>query len=337
MSGNLVWLIGAGVACQLRPWHAFLRFFASHAPSIMIHKLADETLSAILEPLLEVSDDDFSSTNPGKRNDSPFARIVEHPPADFLTVCKRWMRICTPMLYRTVVIRSQPQAAALAAALKPKANAPLGKYVRKIRIEGGFGTPVKKILMAAPNVTDICVSLDLLAEANVGPMCTVLATAIQPRRLVISLSFSFCERFNKQITRMVETIAQCIGSWTMLVCYPFVMAALCTEHSCMQETVAMSDVLFTSNESWKPIRRAISSSLHVKQLVFPSNLGINSLGPVCTLAKAAHVQRIVFKQRLSDMERHVLDNCQRLELEVKAKIAFGKEPEALQYAWYLRH
>jgi len=177
----------------------------------MAHQLADETLAAILEALLVVSDKDFACTD----RMSPFSMIEQPSSSNYLVVCKRWMRIGTPLLYHTVVMRSQAQATALAAVLKPKANAQFGQYIRKLRIEGGFGVAAKNVLLAARNITDLSVTLNLSAKDNVSPMCDILLTALMPQRLVIAAS---SPSTNKQITRLTECLTQCIKDWSTLVC-----------------------------------------------------------------------------------------------------------------------
>jgi len=179
----------------------------------MARELADETLAVILEQCLVVSDNDFACTN---SRASPFANIRE-PSSNYLVVCKRWMRICTPLLYHTIILRSQPQATALAAVLRPKAHPEFGNYIRKMRVEGGYGSATKQILLAAPKITDICVTLDLYAADNVEPMCSVMATAFQPQHLILASSYDSRERTNKQLNTMLTALHNCIGTWKSLV------------------------------------------------------------------------------------------------------------------------
>ncbi|KAJ7655444.1 hypothetical protein B0H17DRAFT_956439, partial [Mycena rosella] len=74
---------------------------------------------------------------------------------------KSWLRVATPLLYSVVIIRSKARAQALQATLQ---GAPeLGRFVKKLRVEGGFGKPMHSILRNTPNVTDIFVSLQLRA------------------------------------------------------------------------------------------------------------------------------------------------------------------------------
>ncbi|KZP07022.1 hypothetical protein FIBSPDRAFT_701176, partial [Athelia psychrophila] len=76
---------------------------------------------------------------------------------DFLLVCKRWLRISTPLLYSAVIIRSKAQVAALARTLSE--NNLFGLQIRKIRIEGGYNAPLKHVIDLAPNLTHFFLSL----------------------------------------------------------------------------------------------------------------------------------------------------------------------------------
>ena len=101
------------------PHHMLIRFFMGNPVSFpnatvnKIDKLADELLKEILAPQLLVSEELFADTG----TTSPFSK-AERSSSDVLLVCKRWMRVATPPLYHTVVIRSMAQAKALTRALK---------------------------------------------------------------------------------------------------------------------------------------------------------------------------------------------------------------------------
>ncbi|EJD33181.1 hypothetical protein AURDEDRAFT_177738 [Auricularia subglabra TFB-10046 SS5] len=99
----------------------------------MADRLPDETLAAILAESVVVPDASFAATMADK---SPFAEIA-HSSSTILLVCKRWMRVATPLVYETVILRSVAQSRALAEVLKEKPQ--LGCYVRKFRVEGGVG------------------------------------------------------------------------------------------------------------------------------------------------------------------------------------------------------
>ncbi|KZV97254.1 hypothetical protein EXIGLDRAFT_764548, partial [Exidia glandulosa HHB12029] len=130
-----------------------------------------------------------------------------------LAVCKRWARVGTPLLYETVVLRSTPQAQALAAALKD--NKPFGKMIKKLRVEGGYGAAVPKIFKLAPNITDLCLNLHLYADDKVIPMYKALFDAVKPRRLVLyHAEYSFND--NKGVRLALSTLCDCITNWESL-------------------------------------------------------------------------------------------------------------------------
>ncbi|EJD36864.1 hypothetical protein AURDEDRAFT_188239 [Auricularia subglabra TFB-10046 SS5] len=153
----------------------------------MSSALAEETLHTILELTLQVPDDDFADVS--GIHCSPFAGR-QYSTADTLLVCKRWMRIATPLLYDTVVLRSVGQAQALAKALKK--NPEFAPFLKKLRIEGGFGASVGKALHAATAISDLCLCLELNSKDNVAAMfgAVIQATISFPalRRLDLSVT-----------------------------------------------------------------------------------------------------------------------------------------------------
>ncbi|KAJ7156524.1 hypothetical protein C8R43DRAFT_883883, partial [Mycena crocata] len=116
--------------------------------------LPDEIIAEILSPALHVSEKDFCDNG---HNPSPFSRYLESTSA-YLLVCKAWLRVATPLLYNVVVLRSKAQAAALCQTLSK--NNELGQFIRKLRVEGGYGSPMHKILQFAPNISDLLYCLD---------------------------------------------------------------------------------------------------------------------------------------------------------------------------------
>ncbi|KZV97299.1 hypothetical protein EXIGLDRAFT_764589 [Exidia glandulosa HHB12029] len=174
----------------------------------MAHKLADETLATILADCLAVDDADFACVS---MRTSPFA-LKEVSSSALLVVCKRWMRIGTPLLYETVILRSVAQSRALAAALK--ANEAFGLYIKKLRVEGGYGASVPVVLKAATRITDLCVSLDLEAGDNAKPMYNILFEAIAPTRLIVTGVDA--NKRNAQLVHALSTVVHCIKSWPQL-------------------------------------------------------------------------------------------------------------------------
>ncbi|KAJ7651121.1 hypothetical protein FB45DRAFT_31695 [Roridomyces roridus] len=109
--------------------------------------LPDEILSEILSPALQVSEELFSDTS----HVSPFSDYTPLTSA-YLLVCKDWLRVATPLLYSVVVLRSTPQANALESVLL--SHPEFGGYIKKLRVEGGYGPAMYTSLGARLYTTD---------------------------------------------------------------------------------------------------------------------------------------------------------------------------------------
>ncbi|KAJ6500899.1 hypothetical protein C8R45DRAFT_1071400 [Mycena sanguinolenta] len=169
--------------------------------------LPEETISEILSLALHVPDDMFSDTSLV----SPFAKFSVSA-SSILLVNKTWLRIATPLLLETVIIRSKPQANALATALKGKQN--LGRFVKKLRLEGGFGKYMQSILQQTPNITDLFLSAMLWAADNVSWLVLGLPL-LNPRRLIL-LDPPDQYRSNSSISQLFLGIAESMEKWVNL-------------------------------------------------------------------------------------------------------------------------
>ncbi|KAJ7259677.1 hypothetical protein C8J57DRAFT_1338947 [Mycena rebaudengoi] len=174
----------------------------------MEQHLPDEILSEILTPSLSVSDTDFSDTSPN----SPFASYSGHSASAFLLVSKSWLRVSTPLLYNVVVLRSKAQAAALAAALK--LNPDLGRFIKKLRLEGGLGASMHPILKGTLSVTDLVLTMDIWSSDSTSGLCRGLSL-INPRRVILRHSGGKA-RTNKATTDLTEIVLKCLPEWSNL-------------------------------------------------------------------------------------------------------------------------
>ncbi|KAJ7356583.1 hypothetical protein DFH08DRAFT_953921 [Mycena albidolilacea] len=138
--------------------------------------------------------------------------VYSHTTSAFLLVCKDWLRVATPLLYNVVIIRSKAQAQALEAALK--SNKDLGAFIKKLRVEGGYGLPMKTILKASPNITDLFLSLAIWSSDGVSGLCQSLHL-IDPVRLILYDS-DLEPRDNKQNLQLVGKVVACIQFWKRL-------------------------------------------------------------------------------------------------------------------------
>jgi len=181
--------------------------FLSHSASFrMATKLADETLAAIIEGVLEVEDDDFASFDIEL---SPFAQR-EYSNADVLLVCKRWMRVGTPPLFHTCIIRSTAQSQALAKALK---ISPFGTFVRRVRIEGSYGVSVKQFLEKATNIQELAVAMPEASKGNAKPTFSMLGM-LQLRRFILC---NYKDKQNSQTQYALQAIVNMLKNCKSLV------------------------------------------------------------------------------------------------------------------------
>ncbi|KAJ7627138.1 hypothetical protein FB45DRAFT_1082302 [Roridomyces roridus] len=181
----------------------------------MAPSIPDEIISEIVTPVLHIPDVRFSYTI---TTNSPFAISGESTSA-ILLVCKAWLRVSTPLLYNVVVLRSGAQARALASTLKK--NPDLGLFIKKLRVEGGFGVCMHDLLRLTPNITDIVVSLQLHSSDSSSGLVLGLPL-INPKRLIVWDEDDDRKMLNnKHVKQLVEALKGL--KWTNLttVVFPY--------------------------------------------------------------------------------------------------------------------
>ena len=174
----------------------------------MASKLADELTHQILSDVLLVPDERFSDTGAT----SPFSD-AKFSSAVVLLVCKRWLRVGTPALYETAVIRSQPQAKAFSAALKN--NETLGAMVKKLRLEGSYGTYPGIVAQKCPDIRDFCFTLNLFSSVSCSGLIELLGR-INPRRVILTTAPPKPVK-HRNVQEVVARLKTCIPTWTNLV------------------------------------------------------------------------------------------------------------------------
>ncbi|KAF7289030.1 hypothetical protein HMN09_01350900 [Mycena chlorophos] len=177
----------------------------------MDNSLPDEIISLILtqSPALKIPDEAFADN---WSTVSPFAQYSESTSA-YLLVCKSWLRVATPLLYGVVVLRSSAQAKALARALK--GNPELGRFVKKLRVEGGLGSALQTVLELAPNITDLFLTLEIYGTDKTDGLCKGLPL-ISPRRLILQRT-NLKQKPNKQLDALMSTLQKVFKQWDQLV------------------------------------------------------------------------------------------------------------------------
>jgi len=160
----------------------------------MAGQLADETLAYILDQVLAVDDDDFASC----ADRSPFENR-HWSSANTLFVCKRWMRIGTPALYHTIILRSDAQAQSLVRTLK---KSQLGTFVRKLRLEGRSWTALATIFKISTNMTDFCFQVSSTPYDTMIPLNSLVSVSL--RRIIFWKSDSLCMDDQARLRKSLE-------------------------------------------------------------------------------------------------------------------------------------
>ncbi|KAK7048123.1 F-box domain-containing protein [Favolaschia claudopus] len=236
--------------------------------------LPDEIISEILSPALKVPDHEFSDTS----SNSPFAGRYCESSSAFLVVCKAWLRVATPLLYHVVVLRSKAQAAALDSALRK--NPDLPRFIKKLRIEGGFGAAMLKIIKMATNVTDLFISVNIWSSDNVSGLVRGLPL-MDPTR-VIMFDTPYHGTRNKNSQSLMDALKKCIEEeW---------------KHLTVFELPFYSHYYSTSTLTTVSTSLARASAL--KTVVIPAMRIYGQHPPeyLSTIAKNPSVQSIEFRQ-----------------------------------------
>ncbi|KAJ7649522.1 hypothetical protein DFH06DRAFT_1331888 [Mycena polygramma] len=152
--------------------------------------LPDEIISEILSPALAISDDLFSDLKY-----VPFCKI--------LTV-----HLCV------VVLRSRSQADALEKVLQK--NPEFGRFIKKLRIEGGYGMAIHTVLKCSSNITDIFLSLAIWSSDSTKGLCKGLPL-VNPRRVLLVDPKIPKALKNQNLAALTAVILHCIGQWDNLL------------------------------------------------------------------------------------------------------------------------
>ncbi|KAI0684523.1 hypothetical protein BC835DRAFT_631914 [Cytidiella melzeri] len=125
----------------------------------MASRLPEETLHEILKHSFFISVlDAFVIIR--DRSVSRYQRRAK--PTKLLLVCKRWLRVATPLLYETIEIDSEHEMEKLAGTLRTVAT--VGSLIRNFRIEGRYGRHLHVVVEHAPNIAVLSVQTNSLSR-----------------------------------------------------------------------------------------------------------------------------------------------------------------------------
>ncbi|KAJ7917777.1 hypothetical protein B0H13DRAFT_1608047 [Mycena leptocephala] len=179
--------------------------------SLAATRIPYEIVSDILTPLFKHPDEVFSD-----HSAKPLLTLATH------LVCRAWLRLSTPLLYSVVILRTTAQVQALQTVLE--SNEELGLFIRKLRIEGGFGNTMHSILKSAPDITDLFFTLGIWGSDSVRGLCAGLPLVNPQRAIVLDGvidEFGHKPKKNKKVTQLFETLLGIIPKWDKLVRYRF--------------------------------------------------------------------------------------------------------------------
>ncbi|KAJ6524554.1 hypothetical protein B0H19DRAFT_1200262 [Mycena capillaripes] len=207
----------------------------------MANHIPDEIISEILSPALRVSDATFCAMS--ESGASPFMKFSESSSA-YLVVSKAWLRVATPLLYNVVAIRSKAQAQALAATLTT--NPALGRFIKKLRVEGGYAISMLKILQTSPNITDLFLSLAIASPDNACGLCRGLPLA-NPVRVIIdtAIGWRYWSGISKHAKPLVEALVKSIPTWENLAVFEIPDGLGCRGRSEIPEALRQAPKLDT--------------------------------------------------------------------------------------------
>ncbi|KAJ6569201.1 hypothetical protein B0H19DRAFT_1134834 [Mycena capillaripes] len=132
----------------------------------------------------------------------------------YLVVCRDWLRVATPLLYNVVVLRSRSQATALEIVLREHPE--FGRFIKKLRVEGGYGMAMHTILKSAPNITDIFLSLAIWASDNTQGLCKGLPL-INPQRVILVDPNLRIPLKNQNLAALRKVVLRCVSKWDLKI------------------------------------------------------------------------------------------------------------------------
>ena len=168
--------------------------------------LAEEVLSMILAPSLTVPYSQLTS-----KHARAFGGNDLIPSSSVLLVCKRWLRVATPLLYETVVIRSTGQSYALAEALQ--LNPPFARYIKNVRLEGAYGG-VYDILKQCRRLSTLVLFLNIYSESRITCLSRALP-AIDPKHVFL---YDTGAIDNVKFRKLLRIFCDVVPTWKNLVC-----------------------------------------------------------------------------------------------------------------------
>ena len=176
-------------------------------------RLPDELVGEILSPILTIREEEFSkagSTAPSGRRSASTLSV--------LLVSKQFLRVGTQLLYECIVLRNKFQAASLYHVLRGGNGPHVGRFVRRMRLEGPAGDVVGKIFGRLPRIRELYLRIPTASTEKVIGLVKGLPK-LNPSRLIFEFALKSPWK-NTFVT--VGALCNALRTWTGLVRYvPF--------------------------------------------------------------------------------------------------------------------
>jgi len=193
-----------------------------------VSRLPQELLHEVFQICLDVDYDTFANRS------SDLLRRRRAEALDLLLVCKNWLRVGTPLTYQVTLLESKKQSQAFARVLLQCKS--LGSQVKKLRIEGGYGSSLRFILASVPRLTHISISLDISSKQNATGLCAGLEL-INPVHIVLRDKKNWS---NQGVRSVIDVLIKCIKSvWSNMISFDYPYDDYRWEHgTCTSQPVA---------------------------------------------------------------------------------------------------
>lgn len=182
----------------------------------MTESIPNELLEVILYHALTIPTSVFKAW----RTHRTYCGSTPSGVSSIMFVSKRWCALGTPFLYESAIIRTEARAQALARTLTDRRDKrTLCRYLRRLRIEGGFGSAVIQILNAAPGITTLHLGFDLTNYDSMSGLMRTLKGVKVEHLLLDSVNIPFPSNImainlNRAITGALpclKSLVICIG------------------------------------------------------------------------------------------------------------------------------
>lgn len=175
-------------------------------------KLPEELLREVLSYCFTIPHESFCGFPTRFHAPLADARRVAGPELshNLLLVCKRWLRVGSPLLYESIALRTSTHAQTVAILIKQ--NPILGRAVRQLKLFGGYGKDLHTIVKAAPNLQTVYLNMSMRSSDTITGIKRALSI-MNPTRLYIE---ERPRKRNKKTSELRELLNANIGKWSRL-------------------------------------------------------------------------------------------------------------------------